>query len=486
MCSGGTVDTTDGSASARNCEISSNGQEAPQTFFSTTSESSSKCHYVQGRADDGTEIFRSLRPKHEPNQSPVIIGIQGTWYDATKFAAYHPGGDIIYEFHQKDATAQFLAYHDAKILQERCKLPTRGSYDFDETAPGGSKLQGAWMKLNAKFEADGRYTTPLSFLWTQVAILVTAFTGLLSMIYLFNQTQSKVAFFVGAMCMAAIWQQSGFLMHDTMHNHMLHDRKGDQRLGFVFGNILLGVSGRWWQDEHHEHHIFTNTIVEGVGPCDPQLVEEVWIQDERLIPFFIQSTVKFILEYQHFYFVPILVFTGLFPIKIDAIVHTGRPFADIVGLALHIAWVGGTLWLLPGVKERVIFYLLANSASGCLAIQVLVSHFSKPWVEKEDTKHPGSWAQRQVEALVDITCPSWFDWFHGGLHIHSVHHLFPRMCRCHYREVYDDVLSMCEEHDLPVDRSTWFEAIACCIHHISTIKDKTIVPAGGGDKTKVA
>jgi acyl-lipid Delta6-acetylenase / acyl-lipid (9-3)-desaturase len=485
MCRSETSITTDNSASPRKSKLASHEHEAPQTSFSSTDECCSKHHYVLGRADDGTEIFRSLRPKYEPKTSPVIIGIQGTWYDATKFAAYHPGGDIIYEFHQKDATAQFLAYHDPKILERRCKLTTCGSYEFDESAPGGSKLQGAWMKLNAKFETDGRYITPLSFLWSQIAILVTAFAGMFSMIYLFNQTQSYLSFFFGAMCMAAIWQQSGFLMHDTMHNHILHNRKGDQRLGFFFGNILLGVSGRWWQDEHHEHHIFTNTVVDGVGPCDPQLVEDVWIQDERLVPFFVQSTVKFILEYQKYYFVPILVITGLFPIKIDAIVHTGRHVADMFGLALHILWVGGTLALLPGVKERVAFYLLANSASGCLAIQVLVSHFAKPWVEKEDTKHPASWAQRQVEALVDITCPPWLDWFHGGLHIHSVHHLFPRMCRCHYREVYNDVLSMCKEHGSEVDRSSWLQAITRCVRHLSTIKNKTVVP-GRDDKTKTA
>lgn len=58
----------------------------------------------------------------------------------------------------------------------------------------------------------------------------------------------------------------------------------------------------------------------------------------------------------------------------DAIVHTGQYIADILGITLHIIWVGGILLLLPGAKERVVFYLLANCASGCLGIQVGVSY----------------------------------------------------------------------------------------------------------------
>ena len=272
--------------------------------------------------------------------------------------------------------------------------------------------------------------------------------------------------------MATIWQQSGFIMHDTMHNHIYHDRKKDQRLGYIFGNIVLGVSGKWWRDEHNEHHVFTNAMVEGVGPADPQMIEESWIQDEKLIPYFVPSSVKFILNFQEFYFVPVLCLVGLFPIKVDCIAHTDRYLPDYIGIALHMTWVGSVLSFLPSAKERFLFYVLSNCISGCLGIQLLVSHYAKPWIEKEETKHPGSWAARQVEALTDITCPRWLDWFHGGLHIHSVHHMFPRMCRCHYRDVYDEIINMCDEHDVQLDRYCWFDAIGNCVEHFSTIKDK--------------
>jgi delta8-fatty-acid desaturase len=142
-----------------------------------------------------------------------------------------------------------------------------------------------------------------------------------------------------------------------------------------------------------------------------------------------------------------------------------------------MTWVGSVLSFLPSAKERFIFYVLSNCISGCLGIQLLVSHYAKPWIEKDETKHPGSWAARQVEALTDITCPLWLDWFHGGLHIHSVHHMFPRMCRCHYRDVYDEIINMCKEHDVKLDQYSWFDAIGRCVEHFSTIKDKAAASA---------
>ncbi|KAL3905423.1 MAG: hypothetical protein SGARI_004472, partial [Bacillariaceae sp.] len=154
---------------------SSNGHHIRKASTTTTTAHHLKEDFAKGRADDGAVIHGSLRPKYTPKQSPAVIGIQGQWYDATKFAAHHPGGDIIYEFHRKDATAQFLAYHSPEILQ-KYKFPTKGEYDFDEAAPGGSTLQGAWMKLNAKFEAEGRYQpTPLSWLAAHSAIIATCF-----------------------------------------------------------------------------------------------------------------------------------------------------------------------------------------------------------------------------------------------------------------------------------------------------------------------
>lgn len=451
----------------------------------TTQEDEQLYRYARGKANDGTTIPGTIRrlaftasigKSEEENAEVVspaplaIIGISGKMYDATKFAHHHPGGDIIYEFHNKDATAQFLAYHDMSIL-DRYKLKVMSTYQFDPRKPGGSSFQAAWMKLNEKFVKEGRYQTPISFLLSRIILLIGFAIGMFTMIHLYNASGNEIYFGLGTVCLAAVWQQSGFLLHDTMHNHVTHNRNIDQGLGFVFGNIILGVSGKWWRDEHNEHHVFVNTFVKGVGSSDPQMTQDAWIQSEHLLPFFAKNIVDYVLEYQQYYFVPVLMIVGLIRLRIASATGAGPGrYLDYLGVVLHFCLVAGALSLLPSTPTRLIFYFVANSISGCLGIQLLVSHYMKPWAEKEDTKQPGSWAARQIEALADISCPVWLDWFHGGLHLHSIHHLYPRMCRYHYRDVYDEIITMCEEHEVRLDRFSWFEAIGLTVQHLSNVK----------------
>lgn len=262
-------------------------------------------------------------------------------------------------------------------------------------------------------------------------------------------------------------------MHDTMHTILFHDRNLDHRAGWFFGNVFLGISGKWWRDEHNEHHLFTNTVVEGddgVGFSDPQMIEDVWVQDLLLsprvydkLPEVVQTLMS---RFQHLYFVPILVMLGPYVIKLVSFSRERRPW-ELFGLSLYVVWVTALLRLFPSWQEALVFYCVAMLGLGILSVQLLVSHYSKPWGEKESTK--GSWAKLQLESVVDIDCPLWLDWFHGGLHLHSPHHLFPRMSRYHYRAVHKEIADMCTKNDMTLDVKGWFSAVASTIEHLRCI-----------------
>lgn len=259
-------------------------------------------------------------------------------------------------------------------------------------------------------------------------------------------------------------------MHDTMHNLLFHNRHVDQKIGWVCGNVIFGISSKWWRDEHNEHHLFTNTAVDGVGPSDPQMFEDIWIQDIKILPYFWKPMTGFLLQYQHLYFVPLCTLAGPYAIKIASLAMERRPF-ELFGIALYWVWIiGGIMASFPTWKEGILFYVTAMVFLGVLSVQLLVSHYSKPWAEKDTVKESGSWAKRQVESVVDISCPLYLDWFHGGLHLHSPHHLFPRLSRCYYRQVQKDVLAMCQKHGVTLEVLPWFEAVAATVRHLSTIK----------------
>lgn len=50
---------------------------------------------------------------------------------------------------------------------------------------------------------------------------------------------------------------------------------------------------------------------------------------------------------------------------------------------------------------------------------------------------------------MDIDCPEWLDFFHGGLQFQAIHHLFPRVPRHNLRRTQKLVLQFCREVGIP-------------------------------------
>ena len=49
---------------------------------------------------------------------------------------------------------------------------------------------------------------------------------------------------------------------------------------------------------------------------------------------------------------------------------------------------------------------------------------------------------------MDVDCPAWLDWIHGGLQFQAIHHLFPRVPRHNLRKVQELVKAFCQETGL--------------------------------------
>ena len=253
-----------------------------------------------------------------------------------------------------------------------------------------------------------------------------------------------------------------------MHNILFHNRKVDQSFGWVFANVIMGLSSKWWRDEHNEHHVFTNTHIEGVGATDSQMMEDAWVQDIRLTPYWFGTLPPhmqvFAAYHQHQYYVPALVSVGPYLIRVASFTREKRIFEKI-GIGLYACWVAALISVFPTFKEGLTFYAISMTFFGVLSIQLVISHYSKPWREKATTIESG-WSKRQIEAVLDISCNPWLDWFFGGLHIHSVHHVFPRMNRAYYRQVHPEMIELCKKHNVELDIKTFGEAIRATIGHL--------------------
>lgn len=67
-----------------------------------------------------------------------------------------------------------------------------------------------------------------------------------------------------------------------------------------------------------------------------------------------------------------------------------------------------------------------------------------------------SFPSRQIRTTMDVKCPTYLDFIHGGLHMQVTHHLFPRMPRHNLREARDRfVRPFAEKWNLPYEEYTF-------------------------------
>jgi len=262
------------------------------------------------------------------------------------------------------------------------------------------------------------------------------------------------------------WHQLVFSAHDAGHMGITHNYQTDTCIGIFIADFLGGLSIGWWKRSHNVHHIVTN-----LPEHDP---------DSQLMPFFaishrffssLRSTYydaamdfdafsQFVLKYQHWTYYPILAFgrfnlyvlswhyllsTTQVPRKGAARFHR---YIEIVGQVFFWYWFGYlTLYKsFPTIWSRVVFVLISHMMTAPLHVQITLSHFA---MSTSDLGVEESFPQRMLRTTMDVDCPQWLDFIHGGLQFQAVHHLFPRLPRHNLRAAQKYVKEFCEEVDIP-------------------------------------
>jgi delta8-fatty-acid desaturase len=118
-----------------------------------------------------------------------------------------------------------------------------------------------------------------------------------------------------------------------------------------------------------------------------------------------------------------------------------RP-VEIAMMACYWLWFGyGIVWLtLPDWPTRVAFVIISHAITLLLHVQITLSHWGMPTSSLGPME---SFAQHQLRTTMDVDCPQWLDFLHGGLQFQVVHHLFPRVPRHNLRAVQALVREFC-------------------------------------------
>lgn len=91
-----------------------------------------------------------------------------------------------------------------------------------------------------------------------------------------------------------------FITHDGCHNYTTANRTMNKLISWINGDVIFGVSYRWWYIEHNEHHAMPNTYSDVEGRIiDPQGCEDFWAQADQVLGFYDKIYHPTVLPYQH-------------------------------------------------------------------------------------------------------------------------------------------------------------------------------------------
>ena len=245
-------------------------------------------------------------------------------------------------------------------------------------------------------------------------------------------------------------QQIMFTAHDAGHRGISGNFIIDTLIGAFIADFCCGLSIGWWKSSHNVHHLITNmpehdpdiqnTPIFSNSPTYLKGVISTFYKD---FEFKWDAACEVLLPYQKYTYYPIMALAR-FNLYLLSWCHLCSPRATQLGAAwwtrpvelvfMACYWfIFGYLlvWCtLPSWPIRIGFVLISHLVTMILHVQITLSHWGMPTSDLGPTE---SFPQRQMRTTMDVECPAWLDWVHGGLQFQAVHHLFPRVPRHNLR-----------------------------------------------------
>lgn len=275
----------------------------------------------------------------------------------------------------------------------------------------------------------------------------------------------QLKWYITSACFLGLfWHQIMFTAHDAGHLSITHNFKIDTVIACFVADFCCGLSMGWWKSSHNVHHLVTN-----LPEHDPDIQN---VPVFATSPSFFQSihssyydfdfdwdaAAEWMVPYQSWSYYPIMGIAR-FNLYLLSWLYLLSPRSKTNGSAWWIKHVElafmSCYWFLFGYcllwrsidtwTMRVVFVLVSHIITMILHVQITLSHFG---MSTADLGAGESFAQHQLRTTMDVDCPAWLDFFHGGLQFQAVHHLFPRVPRHNLRRLQSLVREFAKEIDV--------------------------------------
>nr|OQO31764.1 hypothetical protein B0A51_00666 [Rachicladosporium sp. CCFEE 5018] len=349
-------------------------------------------------------------------------------------------------------------------LQSRLKVRTTqeqqddmGSFPSLDAATQATIIS-KYQALDDKVRGEGLYDCS----YKDYAIEAARYTFLALSSYFLLRSGYYIA---SAVCLGMFWHQLTFTVHDAGHMGITHDYHIDSCIGIFIADFLGGLSCCWWKRNHNVHHIVTNSPEHdpdiqhmpffAITPRFFSSLKSTYY--DRIMSF--DAMAQFTLKYQHYLYYPLLTFGrfNLYALSWQYIFGFQGPrkgpawwhrYLEMVGQVFFWYWFGYLVVYksTPSPWTRVLFVLISHATTTPVHVQITLSHFA---MSTSDLGVAESFPQRMLRTTMDVDCPQWLDFFHGGLQFQAVHHLFPRMPRHNLRRAQKYVVEFCQDLGIP-------------------------------------
>jgi delta8-fatty-acid desaturase len=315
-----------------------------------------------------------------------------------------------------------------------------------------------YRELHKRIEAEDLYRCRYSSYAIECMRYATAFA-------LFLFLLRSEWYITSAFPLGFLWHQLAFTVHDSAHMGITHNFYADSLISMFVANYCGGLSACWWKYNHNVHHIVTNS-----PEHDPDIEHMpffaishrflgglVSTYYERAMEY--DAFAKFMILYQNYTYYPIMMLGrfNLYRLGWAYILFNQGPkkgaawwfrYFEFVGQVFFWTWYGyGVVYKsIPGAWNRIIFVLISHALTAPLHVQITLSHFA---MSTSDLGVTESFPQKMLRTTMDVDCPQWLDFFHGGLQFQAIHHLFPRIPRHNLRRTQKLVQEFCEDVDIP-------------------------------------
>uniref|UniRef100_A0A7S0XK19 Cytochrome b5 heme-binding domain-containing protein n=1 Tax=Mantoniella antarctica TaxID=81844 RepID=A0A7S0XK19_9CHLO len=431
--------------------------------------------------------------KHD-KEGDAWVTVADKVYDISQWVRRHPGGSmVLLQYAGRDITDAFRAYHGpvgkapktlasyyVGELVDADHDASDATSDADETSSTSSASASTSTSASEELPShvaafrelvaglEGEFKTDYVHYIKLGACLAAVFAAA---VYCVAAPGTGIwTHMLGAVLLGMFWQQTMFIGHDAGHGAITHSYGRDFLIGLVVGNLCNGVGITWWTTTHNVHHCACNSL-----ECDPDIqhmpvlavtpkyFDSVWsLYHKRRMTF--DRAARWLVSFQHYSFYPIMA-VARFNLYVQTLILLAtakdmkpqRRALEFGVMCAYFTWLATLVSCLPTAGERVAFLLISHAVGGLIHVQICLSHFSRKIFDGRPESH--KWVDMQLSGTMDIDCPPWMDWFHGGLQFQTEHHLVPRMPRHKLRKFRTEVVQpFCAKHGLAHDSPTFWAA----------------------------